>query len=130
MMESLKKALMFIAAIGSMLILISLATNLLNPFQPRKERISGSKEYVVATVLKYAYDCFKANEGRKESVICYEISFRSNEEISSKDILDNVYKIPKERIVADDLGYEGEIIIRYEFGKIYVEKVEDERISS
>lgn len=121
--------LYFIAGIATILVLIGVALNLWwnSYFQ---EKIEGDKQYVLSSIANLIYKCFEVNNGRKESVICNQLMIKSTEEINSNDITSYIDPSRVTKIEVDDLGSSSEIIIRYENEVIYVEKVENERISS
>ena len=126
------KVILIIAALASMLVIISIASNLLHPFWFKPKRLEGNSEIIVPELLRYVYQCYEKNYGRRESVVCYELEFSSKDEITSSYILEKLdeSKVSKNSLVVEDLGRKGLILIRYENGKVYVKKVENERISS
>jgi hypothetical protein len=132
MMEIWQVLLIIVGIIG-MFILISL-TYRFSEFQqfPEKEKIEGEKGYVIDILSRFIYRCWERFKGKGESVICAYLTIKSNEDINSSDVLTNLnqLRIDKSAVEADDLGSSGEVIIRYENKKIYVEKVKYERISS
>lgn len=119
-----------IAGIAGALMLILLALKLFPPSFQEESRIEGDKGYVLSSIARLIQECFEKYEGRKESFICSEFYMSSSEEISSSDLLDYIDPTRVGRIRVEDLGRFGDIIIRYEDGIIYVERVEHERISS
>jgi hypothetical protein len=132
-MELLEKIIFFVVAVVCILVLIGMAWNFLKIPNSQKEiKIQGDKGEVISKITNLIYNCFEENEGKKTSIICFQVDFISDQEISSSDILNNINpsKIDKENVVADDLGSSGKIIIRYENQFIYVKKVESEGISS
>jgi len=121
--------LSIIVGIAAMLILISVALNLFGTSYVQEE-IEGDKQYVLSSIANLIYDCFEKNEGRSGSVICNQFTMESTEEISSSDRQDLIDLSGISSIEVENLGQSAEIIIRYENQVIYVEKVENERISS
>ena len=121
--------LSIIVGIAAMLILISVALNLFGTSYVQ-EKIEGDKQYVLDYIANRIYDCYEKNEGRSGSVICNQLTIDSTEEILSSDIEDYLDSSRISSIEVEDLGRSAEIIIRYENQVIYVEKVENERISS
>jgi hypothetical protein len=125
--------LLIIVGIASMFILISLTYRFLEFQQfPEKMKIEGEKGYVVDILAKFIYKCWERFKGKSESVICAYLTIKSNEDISSSDVLNNLnpLKIDKSLVKVDDLASFSEVVIRYENKKIYVERIEHERISS
>ena len=112
-----------------MLILVSVALNLFG-VKYSLEKIEGSKQYVLSYITNLIYECFEKNRGRRDSVICNRLVINSTEDISSSDIRSYIDTSRVSRIEVEDLGRSAEIIIRYENQVIYVEKVENERVSS
>ena len=121
--------LSIIVGIAAMLILISVALNLFGT-EYVQEKIEGDKEYVLSSIADLIYDCFEENKGRRESVICNQLIIDSTDEILSSDIEGYIDSSRVPDIRVEDLGRSAEIIIRYENQVIYVEKVENERIST
>jgi len=130
--QTWERILFVLVGLISLLVLVSVGNRLFSHYYPKEKRISGSKGFVVDSILNYVYDCYTQNNGKRGSVVCFELSFSSNEEIVPDDFLARLdtSKVPSSQVVVDNLGSSGEIIIRYENEKIYVEKVESERISS
>lgn len=131
--EILGKILFIVAGMVGMFIIISLVLEFVKPnyFQERV-KMQGDKQYVVSSIVNSIYECFEHNKGRKESVVCAQAVLDSAEEIFSSDIINGIdsTKVDRSMVRAEDLGFSGEIVIRYEDENIYVEKVEHERISS
>lgn len=114
-----------------MFILISFVSNLLRFYPKEKIEIKGEKDLVLISISNYVHKCLEENRGKKGSFICFTIYFVSNEEISSTDIKNSLEKrIDISKLNSEDLGISGEILIRYENGIIYIEKIKYERISS
>ena len=128
-METWSIILSIIIAVTAILILIGVALDLFSTGYVQ-EKIEGDKEYVLSSIANLIYECFERNEGRKESVICNQLIIDSTEEINSSDRQDLIDLSGIYSIEVEDLGQSAEIIIRYENQVIYVEKVENERISA
>lgn len=132
-MELLEKIIFTVASIISILILIGMAWNFLKiPDSQKEVKIQGDKREIISQITKFVYRCFDDNVNIKTSIVCFQVDFKSDQSISSSDILDNIdqSKLDKKNVVADELGLSGKIIIRYENQSIYVKKVESEGISS
>jgi len=128
-MEILEKFILVVVAVVCMIVLVNLAWNLMKiPSQNQEAKFEGSKDLVIKGVTSLIYKCFEENQQEKGSVICFKIDFKSNQNISSSDLLDslNPSRIKKENVVAEDFGDSGKIIIRYEDQFVYVKKVEIE----
>lgn len=121
--------LFFIVGIAGMMILITIASNLLRGEYLEKE-IKGDRQFVVSSIVNLVYKCYEKNAGRRGSVICYQFSMNSRGEITSSDIEKQIDSSRVDKVIAEDLGDSGEIVIRYENQIIYIEKVEHERIST
>ena len=117
------RILLIFAGLVGLLLLFSITLNLLPSFKVKK--LEGDKSFVIQQILRKSYDCFQKNYPRKESVICDRLTFSSREAIKSSDILESLdtSKLSKASLKAEDLGTNGEIIIRYENGIIYIEKL-------
>ncbi len=131
-MEMWNKILMIIVAIVCLIVILGVGSKLFREGIRETEDIEGHKSFVVGRILDLVYDCFNANDGKRGSVICEELTINSTETISSSDILDSIdtSKIERSNLEVDDLGKSAEIIIRYENQIIYVQRVENERIGT
>jgi hypothetical protein len=130
-MELLEKIIFFVVAIVCILVLIGMAWNLLKiPGSQTEVKIQGDKTTIISSITNLIYKCFGDNEGVRVSIVCFQVDFKSDGEISSSDILNKISnsKIDKNNVVVDDLGLSGKIIIRYENQSIYVRKVGSEGI--
>jgi hypothetical protein len=128
-MEILEKFIFVVVAIVYMIVLVSLAWNILKiPNSNEKIKFEGDNSSVIKGVANLIYRCFDDNQQEKSSVICFEADFKSSQNISSSDLLSSLSpsRIKKENVVAEDLGDSGKIIIRYEDQFVYVKKVEIE----
>lgn len=128
----LNNIIWIIVGVASLFIFIILSYSLLFIPKSSKIELGGEKSLIVYSLVDYIYKCFEIGESKRKSIICNYIKFNSSDEISKNDILSklNPFRIDKERVLVNNLGSNGEIIIRYERGYVYVEKVEHERISS
>jgi len=132
-MELLEKIIFFVVAIVCILVLIGIAWNFLKISDSQTEvKIQGDKATIINRITNLIYKCFGDNEGKRVSVICFQVDFKSDGEIYSSDILSKISnsKIDKNNVFVDDLGLSGKIIIRYENQSIYVKRVEIEGTSS
>lgn len=130
-MELLEKIIFFVVAIVCIVVLIGMAWNFLKISNSQTEvKINGDKVTIINKITSLIYKCFEDNEGKKVSIVCFQVDFKSDGEISSSDVLNKISnsKIDKNNVVADDLGSSGKIIIRYESQFIYVRKVGSEGI--
>jgi len=130
-MEMWEWIVLLIASIVGMIVMISIATNYFRTEYIPKE-IVGDKELAIDDILRLVYKCYENNEGKKGSVVCYNVEIKVNEEIGSSDILEKIdnKKIDKSQVESDNLGKSGEIVIIYENQIINIKKVENERIST
>jgi len=130
-MELLEKIIFFVVAIVCIVVLIGMAWNFLKiPGSQTEVKIKGDKATIISRITNLIYKCFEDNEGKRVSIVCFQVDFKSDGGISSSDILNKINnsKIDKNNVVADDLGSSGKIIIRYENQFIYVRKVGSEGI--
>jgi len=118
-----EKLLLIFAGLTAMFLLLSIALNIVPGFE--NKNIEGNKQFVIQQLLKKCYECYQKHYPKRESIICDELTFKTNEEIYAQDFLDNLdtSKIPEESFEAEDIGLEGKIVIRYENSKIYMMKV-------
>ena len=112
-----------IGSLIALFILLNLATNLLKFDLEKVIKVEGIKVYVVNKLTSLAKECLDENLGKKERKVCSEVIYKSNEEIKKEDF-------KADFLEGIDLGSKGKILIIYENGKVYLEKVEYERISS
>jgi hypothetical protein len=130
-MEIWELILLTIVAFGMMMVLIGIATNYFR-VDKTPDIISGDKDLAIDDILNLVYDCYDHNEGKKESVVCYNFNIELDKDVFSSDIIDKVNenKINKSSVYADDLGVSGKIVILYEDQFIHIKKVGYERIST
>lgn len=122
----MERFILYIAGLSGLLLLISLTFTILNTVTyPEKNYIKGDKRIVIIKIVQKIYECKKQGENKRYSFVCEKIKFESNEEIYANDILNRIdpSKIKKSEIVVEDLGKSGEMIIRFEKNKIYVNKI-------
>lgn len=112
-----------IGGLITLFILLSLATNLLKFNLEKELKVEGIKVYVVNKITSLAKECLNENLGKKERKVCFEVRYKSKEEIKKEDF-------KADFLEGIDLGTKGKILIIYENGKVYLEKIEYERISS
>ena len=117
------KIIWIIGALIALFILLSLGTNLLKFNLGKELKVEGIKVYVVNKITSLAKECLNKNLGKKERKVCFEVSYKSKEEIKKEDF-------KADFLEGIDLGTKGKILIIYENGKVYLEKIEYERISS
>jgi hypothetical protein len=128
-MEIFEQIILTVVALVCIIVLISLALNLLKiPKSNGEIKFEGDKTLVLKGVTNLIYKCFEENQQEKSSVICFQADFKSSQNISSSDLLNSINpsRIKKENVIAEDLGDSGKIIIRYENQFVYVKKVEIE----
>jgi hypothetical protein len=128
-MEVLEKFIFIIAGIVCLIVLVSIGWNLFKVYIFQgKMSVYGDKMRVLDYIIPLIYKCFNENKDRRTSIICFKVDFKSNQEILSSDIINNLNpsKIDKKNVVAEDLGFSGKIIIRYENQYVYVKKAEIE----
>jgi len=118
-----ERILLLIAGIVGMMILIGFTIT--HIYVRQESEIEGNKKFVIFRILSECYKCFEKNYPSKKSVICNVMTFKSSEPILASDLINNVdvSKLDKSRFKPEDLGKNGKIIIRYENGIIFVEKI-------
>ena len=123
--------LLIIVGICGLVVLIIIATTYFKT-DYHQEEISGNKQLVIHSISNLVYKCYEKNLGRSDSVICYQFKMNSTGEILSSDMLNGLdsSRIDISKVIVENLGSSGEIIIRYENEIIFIEKVENERISA
>ncbi len=122
----MERVLLYVAAFAGFLLLVTLTFTLLKNAELENETLlKGSKNYVVARIAEKVYECHKKCENKRRSFICSRLRFESKESITGEDIAQaiNPARIKKENVLAENLGKSGEIIIRCEKDKIFVEKI-------
>lgn len=149
--KSIQNLIFIFATLVFVFILLSLAAHLLKRVEIPKKRLTleGSKPLVLTDLAQLIYSCWEDNEGRKESIICYQVQFNTTEEIKEEDLVsildceripDNVcdndcsYCVSSKYEDDDKIVWEAEIlpgdkvVISYRDYKIRVKVIEREII--
>ena len=149
--KSIQNLIFIFATLVFVFILLSLAAHLLKRVEIPKKRLTleGSKPLVLTDLAQLIYSCWEDNEGRKESIICYQVQFNTTEEIEEEDLVsildceripDNVcdndcsYCVSSKYEDDDKIVWEAEIlpgdkvVISYRDYKIRVKVIEREII--
>lgn len=127
----MKEVLWVIAGMIFLYITFSIAFNIFRLRESNAE-IRGEKSYIIDIIVEEAKRCLDKRGSLRTSFICKNIRFYSDSDILSGDVLNSAIKkgLDTSRISVEDIGRSGEIIIRYENGKIYIERVKHERVGS
>jgi len=132
-MELLKELLLVTVAVASILVLIGIAGKLLNLTPGQNEfYLKGDNHKIVVKIADLIYKCFTENEGKRGSILCFEVKVESNQAIASSEILGaiNPLKFDRQRVVLPEMIQINSTIIRYQDELVYVEIIEGERIGS